>query len=194
VTEGRARGRPRDARVEQAVIDATIAEIDEKGLRNATMEAIALRAGIGKATLYRRWPNKEALLYFLADQLSEAYEPLDTGDLRKDLRSVFEPLVTEVYQGPVATLMPTFIAEAARDDRIRHFVTDLIADRRTGAKRVFARAKRRGELRRGVDADVALDMMYGALEHRFLSQGTPVTLALIDEVLDLALSGIQKPA
>jgi AcrR family transcriptional regulator len=194
VTEGRARGRPRDARVEQAVIEATIAEIDEKGLRNATMEAIALRAGIGKATLYRRWPNKEALLYFLADQLSEAYEPLDTGDLRKDLRSVFEPLVTEVYQGPVATLMTTFIAEAARDERIRHFVTELIAERRTGAKRVFARAKRRGELRRGVDVDVALDMMYGALEHRFLSQGTPVTLALIDEVLDLALSGIQKPA
>ncbi len=192
MTEQRRRGRPRDARVEQAVVDATIAEIEDKGLRNATMEAIALRAGIGKATLYRRWPSKEALLYFVSDQLSEAYEPLDTGDLRKDLLSVFEPLVTEVYRGPVATLMPTFIAEAARDERIRRFVAELIADRRTGAKLALARAKRRGDLRRGVDLDVALDMMYGALEHRFLSQGEPVTLDLIDKVLDLGLAGIQK--
>jgi AcrR family transcriptional regulator len=192
VTEARPRGRPRDARVEQAVVDATIAEIDEKGLRNATMEGIAVRAGIGKATLYRRWPNKEALLYFLSDQLSEAYEPLDTGDLRQDLRSVFEPLVTEVFQGPVATLMPTFVAEAARDERIRSFVAAQIVDRRTGARRALARAKRRGELRRGVDVDVALDMMYGALEHRFLSQGKPVTLDLVDEVLDLGLAAIRK--
>ena len=191
MSEKRGRGRPPDARVEAAVVQATLAEIDEKGLRNSTMEAIAARAGIGKATLYRRWPNKEALLYFLAAQLTESYEPIDTGDLTKDLFSVFEPLPEHVYKGPVATLTPTFIAEAARDPRIREFVTELVADRRKGAKLALQRARRRGELRPGVDLDVALDMMYGALEHRFLVSGQPVTAAFVRKVIDLGVASIR---
>ena len=67
----RSRGRPRDESVDTAVVEAAVAEIAEKGLTAATMEAIALRAGVGRATLYRRWPNKSALLYFCADQLAE---------------------------------------------------------------------------------------------------------------------------
>lgn len=186
----RGRGRPPDARVETAVVEATLAEIDEKGLRNATMEAIATRAGIGKATLYRRWPNKEALLYFLADQLSETYEPIDTGDLRKDLQSVFEPLPKQVYRGPVATLTPTFIAEAARDPRIRALMSDLVAERRRGTRLAFERARDRGELRRGFDLDTALDMVHGALDSCFLVRGRPVTEAYVRKVLDHALQGI----
>lgn len=171
-------------------MEATLAEIDEKGLRNATMEGIAARAEIGKATLYRRWPNKEALLYFLADQLTETYEVLDTGDLRKDLASVFEPLPKLVYRGPVATLTPTFIAEAARDPQIRAYVSNLVDDRRKGARLALQRAKKRGELRRGVDLDMVLDMMHGALDSRFLMRGLPVTEAYVRKVLDLALEGV----
>ena len=83
----RSRGRPRDESVDTAVVEAAVAEIAEKGLTAATMEAIAARAGVGRATLYRRWPNKSALLYFCADQLAEVIQPEDTGDLRKDLLS-----------------------------------------------------------------------------------------------------------
>ena len=81
----RLRGRPRDEGVDAAVVEAAVAEIAEKGLTATTMEGIAARAGIGRATLYRRWPNKTALLYFCADQLAEVIQPADTGDLRKDL-------------------------------------------------------------------------------------------------------------
>jgi AcrR family transcriptional regulator len=190
MSEKRGRGRPPDARIEGAVVDATLAEIAEKGLRNATMEGIAVRAEIGKATLYRRWPSKEALLYFLADQLSETYDVLDTGDLRKDLLSVFEPLAKLVYAGPVATLTPTFIAEAARDPQIREYVSNLVTDRRKGARLALRRAQKRGELRRGVDLDMVLDMMHGALDSRFLSRGLPVTESHIRKVLDLALEGV----
>src|SRR5579875_3397714 len=92
-------GRPRDARVDAAVTKATLAEIAEKGLGSVTMEGIAARAGIGKPSLYRRWPNKDALFYFLASQLHEVFEPPDTGDLRKDLLAVYEPLVHDLNSG-----------------------------------------------------------------------------------------------
>src|SRR5437867_135065 len=77
--EIRRRGRPRDVRVEAAVIEATLEEIKEKGLGGATMEAIAARAGVGKTTLYRRWPNKEVLFQFVAGQVTDVFEPVDTG-------------------------------------------------------------------------------------------------------------------
>ena len=57
-------GRPRDARVDQQIVEATLAEVTEKGFGAASIESIASRAGVGKATIYRRWPNREALLRF----------------------------------------------------------------------------------------------------------------------------------
>ena len=146
-----------------------------------------------KATLYRRWPNKEALFYFLAGQLTDTFEPIDTGDLRKDLYSVFEPAVEQAYRGPVATLMPTFVAEAARDPQIRAFVSELTEDRRVGAIHALQRARRRGELRRGVDLDAVVDMINGAFACRFLLRGQPVTEKFVRKVVDLAIDGIEKP-
>jgi AcrR family transcriptional regulator len=193
VSDGRSRGRPRDnERVAAAVVEATLAEIDEKGLGNCTVEAIAARAGIGKATFYRRWPNKEAVLYFLASQLTRVVEPVDTGDLRKDLLSVLEVVRKEAYAGPVATVMPTFLAEAARDPQMREFVAKLAEEGRMGAIHALERAKRRGELRRGVDLDVVVDMIYGALESRYLNFGESITAAYVRKVVDLAIRGILK--
>lgn len=191
VTQRRSRGRPPDdARVEAAVVDATLGEIQEKGLGNCTVESIAARAGIGKATFYRRWPNKEAVLYFLASQLSDVLEPIDTGDLRKDLRSVFEPVPEQVYSGVVAAVLPTFIAEAARDPQMRDVVANLVQERRQGAIHALQRAKRRGELRRGVDLEAVVDMMTGAFATRALLLGQPITATFARKVVDLAVNGI----
>jgi AcrR family transcriptional regulator len=193
VSETRSRGRPRDnARVEAAVVEATLAEIDEKGLGNCTVEAIAARAGIGKATFYRRWPNKEAVLYFLAAQLSGVGEPIDTGDLRKDLISIFAPLARQMNGGPVATLMPTFIAEAARDPQMRKFVADHTEVRRKLAIQALQRARRRGELRQSVDLNIVVDMIIGAFACRTLLLGQSLTSAFARKVIDLGINGIAK--
>jgi AcrR family transcriptional regulator len=193
VSERRGRGRPRDnPRVEADVVKATLAEIEEKGLANCTVESIAARAGIGKATFYRRWPNKEAVLYFLASRLTHVVEPIDTGDLRKDLLSVIEPVRKVMYGGSNATVVPTFLAEAARDPRMREFVSKFTEEGRMGAIHALERAKRRGELRRDVDLDAVVDMIYGSFEGRFLNFGERVTAAYIRKVVDLALYGIVK--
>ena len=187
----RSRGRPRDESVDTAVVEAAVAEIAEKGLTAATMEAIALRAGVGRATLYRRWPNKSALLYFCADQLVEVIEPADTGDLRKDLLSVFETLAELSYgDGPLALLAPTFIAAAAHDQQMRTFVADNVVSRRSGAVVALRRARRRGELRQGVKINLTVDMIAGALSDRAYLLGKPVTSAYVRSVIDQAIAGI----
>lgn len=172
-------------------MDASIAEIADKGLVATTMEGIAARAGIGKATLYRRWPNKMALLYFLADQLVEVVEAPDTGDLRKDLLSVFEPLAGQSYgDGPVALLAPTFIAAAAHDPQMQAFVAEHVISRRSGAVEALRRAKQRGELRDGVDIKVTVEMIAGALSDRAYLLGQPVSSAYVHKVIDQAIAGV----
>ncbi|MGH3633605.1 TetR/AcrR family transcriptional regulator [Mycobacterium sp.] len=193
MTERRGRGRPRDnQRVETDVVRATLAEIEEKGLANCTVESIAARAGIGKATFYRRWPNKEAVLYFVASRLTHIVEPVDTGDLRKDLLSVIDPVRKVMYGGSNASVVPTFLAEAARDPRMREFVAKFTEEGRMGAIHALERAQRRGELRRDVDPDAVVDMIYGSFEGRFLNFGERVSAAYIRKVVDLALHGILK--
>ena len=101
-----------------------------------------------------------------------------------------EPLVEQAYTGPVAKMMPTFIAEAARDPRIEEFITELVADRRMGAVHALQRAKRRGELRARVDVDAVVDMINGAFLCRFLMRGQPVTVRFVRKVVDLTVDGI----
>jgi AcrR family transcriptional regulator len=190
MTRGR-RGRPRDGTVDTAVAEATVAEIAEKGLTATTMEAIAARAGIGRATLYRRWPNKTSLLYFCADQLAEVIQPANTGDLRKDLLTVFEPLAELSYgDGPIALLGPTFIAAASHDEQMRTFVADNVVSRRSGALVALRRARQRGELRRGVNIGLTVEMIAGALSDRAYLLGKPVTSAYVRSVIDQAIAGI----
>jgi len=191
MTEPRRRGRPRDTGVEVAVLDAAVAEITKKGLDATTMEAFAVRAGIGKATLYRRWPNKTALLHFLADQLAEVHEASDTGDVRKDLLSVFEPLAEQGYgSGAVARLAPTFIAAAAHDEQMRAFVAEHVRARRAGAIRALRRAQKRGELRDDVNIKLTVDMIAGALSERGYLLGKPVSSAYVRSIVDQAIAGI----
>jgi AcrR family transcriptional regulator len=155
------------------------------------MEAIAVRAAIGRATLYRRWPNKTALLRFCADQLADVSEPADTGDLRKDLLTVFEPLAELSYgDGPLALLTPTFIAEAAHDGQMRMFLADNVVSHRSGALAALRRARQRGELRPGVNINLTVEMIAGALSDRAYLLGKPVTSAYVRSVIDQAIAGM----
>ena len=114
-------------------------------------------------------PTSTALLHFCADQLAEVIQPADTGDLRKDLLTVFEPLAELSYgDGPLALLAPTFIAAAAHDEQMRTFVADNVASRRSGAIVAFAERGERGELRQGVNINLTVDMIAGALSDRGL--------------------------
>ena len=187
-------GRPRDARVDSAVLAATIAEVTERGFGGATIDGIAARAGVGKATIYRRWPNKEAVLQYVGAQLTDTCESIDSGDLRTDLLSIFEPLAEQFRGGgPIATLMPGLIAEAAHDESIREMVGRLAADRRSGAVDAIERARKRGELRRGTDANAVIDMIAGSFLYRTMLLGEVLPDDFAATIVDMALEGVRKP-
>jgi AcrR family transcriptional regulator len=189
-TAERRPGRPRDARVDQQIVEATLAEVADKGFGGATIESIATRAGVGKAAIYRRWPNREALLQFVALQVSEVVTPADTGDLRADLVAIFAPFAGEFYEGGAGALLPDLVAEAARDPKIRDMVRHLAVERRSVAVAAFERAAARGELRRGVDIDTVVDMIAGSFLYRFLLLGDqPDDVA---GAIDVALHGILR--
>jgi AcrR family transcriptional regulator len=189
-TAERRPGRPRDARVDQQIVEATLAEVADRGFGGATIESIAARAGVGKAAIYRRWPSREALLQFVALQVSEVVTPADTGDLRADLVAIFGPFSGEFYEGGAGALLPDLVAEAARDPKIRDMVRHLAVERRSVAVAAFERAAARGDLRRGVDIDTVVDMIAGSFLYRFLLLGDQPDD--VERAIDVALHGVLR--
>jgi AcrR family transcriptional regulator len=183
-------GRPRDARVDVAIVEATLSEVTERGFAGATIDGIAARAGVGKATIYRRWKGKAELLRFVAGQVSDVCAVPDTGNLRDDLRAIFEPMADTLGSTAVGLMLPELIAEAARNDEIRQLMRGLAEERRDPAIEVIERAVAQGVLPAGVHADTLVDMISGAVVYRRVVLGDSVTRDDIDRLIDHALGAL----
>jgi AcrR family transcriptional regulator len=109
-TAARAPGRPRSAASHQAILQATLELLAAKGMRGMSMDAVAERAGVSKATIYRRWKSKEDLVEELLDHLLAVIQPLDTGDPRADFIETARRAVASA--GPGLKLLPALAGEA----------------------------------------------------------------------------------
>jgi AcrR family transcriptional regulator len=170
------RGRPRSERTEQAILEAAAQLLDESGLAAMTMEEVAARAGVGKASIYRRWHSKGALALdaFLLEFL-EGQPVRDTGSLRGDLLAAVRNWIRTVNGTPAGRILSGLIAEVQNDPRLaaewrERFVGRVREERRP----VIDRAVARGEIPRGSDPDLLLDMLYGPLYHRYLHGHLPL--------------------
>jgi AcrR family transcriptional regulator len=183
-------GRPRDARVDAAVMDATRALLAERGFAGTTVEAIAGRAGVGKATIYRRWPTREALLLAVTTaDLPEAPIP-DTGDLRQDLLTIFTRLAEQLRTAGPASYIGDLIGESMRNPEMRKDFQAMIQQRRSLCADIVAQARKRGEVRKSVDPDVVLDLIAGAIFYRKLFYDGPADAAFVKVTVDAVLDGI----
>jgi AcrR family transcriptional regulator len=130
-TDDRRPGRPRDARVDVAVLEAARTVLAERGFAGATVEAIASRAGVGKATIYRRWPTREALLLAVTTaDLPETPIP-NTGDLRQDLLTIFTRLAEQLRTAGPASYIGDLIGESMRNPEMRKDFQAMIQQRRS---------------------------------------------------------------
>lgn len=138
------------------------------------MEAVARRAGVGKAALYRRWKSKRDMIAALiADWGGQATEIPDTGTLEGDLE-VFLTAMLKWFQDPVTSrIFPDLVAEAQRDPKLKALLYSGFRVRRRGAaEKMLRRAIERGELPHGVDLELALDLMAAPLFWRaIVAQG-----------------------
>jgi AcrR family transcriptional regulator len=185
------RGRPRDANVRKKILAAAAALLDEGGLGAVTMEAIATRAGVGKPTIYRAWPNAQAVAMaaFLerADSTQQGVRmrsPLE--ELRRQLRKVAGVFATRA--GRNTAMM---IAAAQNDSELaKVFRNHFILKSREEGRLLLAAAIAARELRKDVDIEAALDLIYAPLYFRLLIGHGPLDAAFTDKVLDMALKGI----
>jgi AcrR family transcriptional regulator len=193
-TESPQRGRPRSQKAHQAILAAAAELLLAHGLAAISMDAVAERAGVSKATIYRRWPTKEALALDALYTEWAAARPYarDTGTLRGDLLSLLRPWARLASSRPYARVIAALLAEAQADPvfaaEYRHRVVE---PRRDQARAIFQRAIDRGEIPGDTKVDVALDLLYGPLYHRLLHGHAPVNDRFVRDVVDMALTGIQ---
>jgi AcrR family transcriptional regulator len=186
------RGRPRSERARQAILRAAADLLLDEGSAQVSMDAVAERAGVSKATIYRWWPSKERLaLDALLEWAATGSSPRDTGSLRADLLSLVRPWVREIRRRPYARVIAALVSAAQSDpafaeDYRRHFVEQ----RRAPMRAAFERAIARGEVPADLDVEVALDLIYAPVYHRLLHGHAPLTDRFAASVIDLALAGI----
>jgi AcrR family transcriptional regulator len=157
-------GRPRSAQVDQAIIAAALAVFAEHGPDAMGIEQVAARAGVGKATIYRRWPGKEELLLDMVGALRAPLPKPQGRSVRADLSALVEALVREAADPGRARQFALLLGEGLKYPRLLARYNELIMEpRRALLAAVLRRGLATGELREDADVDAALALLTGAV-------------------------------
>ena len=192
--EARRPGRPRSAAADSAILQATLELLLDTGYRGLTMEQVRARAGVGKATLYRRYGSKQELVAAAVRHLNQEIPVPDTGTVRGDILAVAGSVLAAAARVGAATLMPRMLAESAGDPEMHKiFYENLVAPRRAVMAAVLRRGVERGELRPDLDVELALDLITGPWVYRLLISGGKLPEVGPEGLVDLVLSGIASP-
>lgn len=183
-------GRPRDPLIDAAVLDATLAVLDEAGYGRLTIEEVARRASATKPAIYRRWPTRQHLaLAALAQRLGDSQVP-DTGCTLCDLGEgigVFLAAFRRIRPGVLAALF----ADCAGVPELREaFLATLFEPPRAVVGQMLHRAVARGDLRADVDTGLVLDMLSSLVHYRVLFGHAPTTDEEVEQAVEALLSGI----
>jgi len=191
------RGRPRSEKARLAILDAAADLLLTRGLSAVSMDAVAERAGVSKATIYRWWHTKEALaLDALYNEWSAVRLPArDTGSLRGDLLSLLRPWVRLAASRPYGRVIAALVTEAQTDPAFAaEYRARFVEPRRAQAAAVLRRAIERGEIPADTKIEVALDLIYGPFYHRLLQGHAPLNDRFVQDVVDAVLAGIMPGA
>jgi AcrR family transcriptional regulator len=186
----RARGRPRSVHADRAILDATRELLVEDGFAGLRLEHVAARAGVGKATIYRRWPSKEALALELVMELATPHIAVpETGDTRAELLAAVTKAVRALTDTPFGAVIRALLSEVAINPLLGDpFRAAAVQARRTEVARVIARGVARGDLRADVDVDVATELLFGPIYFRLIFGGA-LTDAFAEQVVEAVLCG-----
>lgn len=188
---GRGPGRPRDRAAGDAILDATLKLLAEEGYEGLTTDRIAAVAGVGKATIYRRWSSKEEVVAAAAMRLSAEVPTPDTGDLEADLRAIAEGLAAVFAQPATARLVAALLARMPHDPALAENLRQgFLAARRRAAHVVLERAGERGEIASGVDLEIAVDLLAAPFYYRMLVTGTSIDRRFADDVVAAVLAWV----
>jgi len=183
-------GRPRDPQIDAAVLEATLAVLDEAGYVHLTLEEVARRADTTKPAIYRRWPSRQHLvLAALAARLDAARAP-DTGCTLCDLNEGINVFIAAFRRIRPDVLGP-LLADCTSDPALRDaFMATLFNPPRTAVAEMLDHAVARGDLREDIDRALVLDMLGSLVHYRALFGHAPTTEAQVERAVEALLRGI----
>ena len=190
----RPRRRGPSRRVREAALAATLAELAEGGYAALSLERIALRAGIAKTTLYRRWGTREELvLEAMLERAAEHISVPDTGSLRKDLLELARTAAANAATPEVAAMARAVAAESPHNSKLaaanRRFWTERLALDGVIVERAIAR----GEVGAGTDPQRVIEAVLGPIHLRLLLTGEPVDRSFLETIVDVVVDGVGRP-
>jgi AcrR family transcriptional regulator len=185
-------GRPRSEHLHQAILKAAVDLVLTSGFRSLSMDAIAAHAGAGRMSIYRRWPNKAAII-------------MDAFVLRVDPGTLFSPGTTylesirlqmrtmaRAFRGKDGTLLRVVLAEAQFDPELARALRERwTMPRRRMAIEYFREGIRQGVLRPDVDPDAMIDLLYAPLYYRMQMGTGPLSDAYIDQIFEHGMQGLK---
>ncbi|MBN8227752.1 TetR/AcrR family transcriptional regulator [Corallococcus macrosporus] len=187
----------RSERSRQAILTAAVELVGEVGYARVTVEAIAARAGVGKQTIYRWWPSKGAVVLDAFVELSGGSQPAalpDTGNLEADLRTVLRATAKELTDPRFELPSRALTAESQMDPALaQQFVEAVLRPHLKAIQERLRSAQRAGQVAKGVDLAVAVELLVGPLFHRWLLRTAPLTSAYADTVVELVIAALRPP-
>jgi AcrR family transcriptional regulator len=184
------RGRPRDPAIDAAVLDTTLALVDELGYGGLTIEEVARRAGTTKPAIYRRWRTRQHLvLAALRHQLGDVAAP-DTGCTLCDLDECLKVFAAAFKRMPPGVLGPLFAECAGHAELRTTFMTTLFDPPRAAVEHTLDRARERGDLRADVDLDLVVDLLGSLVHYRALFEHAQMSDEEAEQAVEAILPGI----
>jgi AcrR family transcriptional regulator len=189
--EARKPGRPRSEQAEQAIIDAALELFAERGVEGVCVEAVAAKAGVGKATIYRRWPSKEELLIAALGSLKSPMPDPQGATVREDLVQMVDVMVRDAADPRYARQFAMLHGEGENYPKLmaRYYET-IVQPRREVIRAALRRGIDRGELRADLDVDVAMLTLTGTVMARGKHDPTPASPGFAARVVDELLAGM----
>jgi AcrR family transcriptional regulator len=179
--------------VTAAITRAMFDQLAEIGYARMSMDAVARRAQVGKAAVYRRWPSKQAMLIDLVEAaiLRNLPEVPDTGSLAGDVRGFLDVIVEQAADPRTRRIALDVLVETTRTPELATALHDVVdKPRRTAAASVLTRAIDRGELPAGVDLELGLDVLISPLLLRLLRSDEQVDDAYLARLTKVIVTGL----
>jgi AcrR family transcriptional regulator len=186
-----AAGRPRSEEAHRAILDATLALLVEVGYSALTVEGIAQRAGVGKATIYRRWSSKLPLVIEAYGDLP-AFEDADTGDLASDLEHILRSYIRLYNTTPLGAVIPSLAGELPHNPELMDGFAPVVRERRQPLLNALGRAVERGEIPKDSDLDLAADLILGPITVRVFFTPGKLNPKMIRPIVRAALDGLRR--
>jgi AcrR family transcriptional regulator len=181
------RGRPKNERIDTDVVRAVLDSLMTRGYAQVTLAGIAKSVKRARTSLYRRWPSTRHLVAYAVLSTLGAEPAPDLGSLRGDLRGAVDTLRVG-FSGPLGRALPGLVADMSHDPALARMIhRQVLGPRRASIKSAFLRGIARGEIRRGVEIEVLIDLLIAPCYFRVLLRQGALDRVFLDSVVERVL-------